>query len=84
MYDRLRRTRHWTHGSRIVAPVVDREVQTRWFADGSVIGGNPLVINLLWNEIGRGPIRRVGRVVGREYFIVDALTAAVFASESPQ
>lgn len=28
--------------------------KTRWLSDGSVISGNPILTNLLWNEIGRG------------------------------
>ena len=28
--------------------------KTRWLSDGSVVSGNPILTNFLWNEIGRG------------------------------
>lgn len=28
--------------------------KTRWLSDGSVMSGNPILTNFLWNELGRG------------------------------
>src|SRR5207253_8181529 len=28
--------------------------KNRWLSDGSVVSGNPILTNILWNEIGRG------------------------------
>ena len=59
--------------------------KTRWFADGSVTAGNPLVINILWNEIGRGTdLRALDGWIDENRRALDALTAAVFASSPPR
>jgi hypothetical protein len=58
--------------------------KTRWLADGSMISGNPVITNVLWNEIGRGTDLKELRVWLRENEEkMRALTVSVFASEAP-
>lgn len=59
--------------------------KTRWLSDGSIVSGNPIFTNFLWNEIGRGTDLDVLEVWLREnQVIVDELTAMVFATEAPK
>lgn len=58
--------------------------KNKWLLDGSVVSGNPIFTNLLWNEIGRG----TELVELREWLkdnsqIIEELTTAVYASEAP-
>jgi hypothetical protein len=59
--------------------------KNRWLSDGSIVSGNPVHTNFLWNEIGRGTDLKV-----LEQWLRDnddkirELTAAVFASQSPR
>lgn len=59
--------------------------KNRWLSDGSIVSGNPVHTNFLWNEIGRGTDLKV-----LEKWLVDndqkirELTSAVFASQSPR
>lgn len=59
--------------------------KNRWLSDGSIISGNPVHTNFLWNEIGRGTDLKV-----LEKWLVEndnkvrELTAAVFASRPPR
>jgi mono/diheme cytochrome c family protein len=58
--------------------------KNRWLSDGSVVSGNPIATNILWNEIGRGvdlPI--LSRWLNQNTNIIREITAAVFASEAP-
>lgn len=61
--------------------------KTRWLADGSIVSGNPILTNFLWNEIGRGADLEaladwLESPAGQT--ITDELTVAVFASEAPR
>lgn len=59
--------------------------KNRWLSDGSVVSGNPIFTNILWNEIGRGTdLRDLQSWLEANESIVNELTAAVFASEAPQ
>ena len=61
--------------------------KTRWLADGSIVSGNPILTNFLWNEIGRGvDLEALGAWLESEdgVRITDELTVAVFASEAPR
>lgn len=59
--------------------------KTRWLSDGSIVSGNPVFTNFLWNELGRGTdLQRLERWLGENQSIVDELTVAVFATESPR
>lgn len=59
--------------------------KNRWLSDGSIVSGNPVHTNFLWNEIGRGTDLKV-----LEKWLLDndhkirELTSAVFASQSPR
>jgi hypothetical protein len=56
--------------------------KNRWLLDGSVVSGNPVYTNLLWNEIGRGTdLHELETWLDQNQKVVDELTAAVFAAE---
>jgi mono/diheme cytochrome c family protein len=61
--------------------------KTRWLADGSIVSGNPVLTNFLWNEIGRGAdLEELAAWLaspegGRA---TDELTVAVFATPAPK
>jgi hypothetical protein len=56
--------------------------KNRWLLDGSVVSGNPVYTNVLWNEIGRGTdLHELESWLDQNQPIVDQLTAAVFAAE---
>lgn len=58
--------------------------KNRWLADGSVVSGNPIFTNFLWNEIGRGTdLNELFAWLENNDEKVRALTTAVFASEPP-
>lgn len=59
--------------------------KNRWLSDGSVVSGNPIVTNLLWNEIGRGSdLVELEQWLNRNEQRVKELTSAVFAAEAPR
>jgi hypothetical protein len=59
--------------------------KNRWLSDGSVVSGNPIYTNLLWNEVGRGAdLGVLSTWLKQNQRVVDELTAAVFASEAPR
>lgn len=56
--------------------------KNRWLLDGSVVSGNPVYTNLLWNEIGRGTdLKQLEAWLDENQDVVDEITAGVFASE---
>lgn len=59
--------------------------KNKWLLDGSVVSGNPILTNLLWNEIGRGSnLKILENWINDNKNIIDELTTAVFASEAPR
>jgi hypothetical protein len=59
--------------------------KTRWLADGSIVAGNPVHTNFLWNEIGRGTdLVALEAWMEDNLSAVESLTAAVFANEAPR
>lgn len=59
--------------------------KNRWLSDGSIISGNPVHTNFLWNEIGRGTdLKVLEKWLKDNTRTIDELTAAVFASKSPR
>lgn len=59
--------------------------KNRWLSDGSIVSGNPIHTNFLWNEIGRGAdLKKLEAWLLENQDTVKALTAAVFASKSPR
>jgi hypothetical protein len=59
--------------------------KNRWLSDGSVVSGNPVHTNFLWNEIGRGTdLKVLEKWLKNNATTIKELTAAVFASRSPR
>ncbi len=59
--------------------------KTRWLSDGSVVAGNPIFTNILWNEIGRGAdLVELQDWLGKNKKIVDELTVAAFSTKAPR
>lgn len=58
--------------------------KNRWLSDGSVLSGNPIFTNLIWNEIGRGAdLHKLEKWLTENNQIIDELTTAVFSSQAP-
>lgn len=59
--------------------------KTRWLSDGSIVTGNPIFTNFLWNELGRGTdLDALEGWLQRNQHVVDELTAAAFATQAPR
>jgi len=59
--------------------------KTRWLSDGSVLSGNPIFTNFLWNEIGRGvDLPELVSWLENKSEIIEELSTAVFASRAPK
>lgn len=59
--------------------------KNRWLSDGSIVSGNPVHTNFLWNEIGRGiDLKNLEGWLKNNHAKIEALTAAVFASKAPK
>lgn len=59
--------------------------KNRWLSDGSIVSGNPVHTNFLWNEIGRGTdLKSLEKWLGENDGKIRELTAAVFASRPPR
>lgn len=59
--------------------------KNRWLSDGSIVSGNPVHTNFLWNEIGRGTdLRKLETWLNANDEKIRELTAAVFATKSPR
>jgi cytochrome c2 len=59
--------------------------KTRWLSDGSIVSGNPVHTNFLWNEIGRGTdLKELEAWLQKNHRAVKELTATVFATEAPR
>lgn len=58
--------------------------KNRWLSDGSVVSGNPIFTNFLWNELGRGTdLQELETWLEENGSVVQDLTAAVFAAPAP-
>ncbi|MBH47359.1 MAG: hypothetical protein CME71_04220 [Halobacteriovorax sp.] len=58
--------------------------KTRWLSDGSIVSGNPIFTNFLWNEIGRGTdLEELEDWMKNNQPAIKELTASVFATEAP-
>lgn len=58
--------------------------KTKWLLDGSIVSGNPVHTNFLWNEIGRGAdLRKLEGWMQNNDRIIKELTAYVFNTEAP-
>jgi mono/diheme cytochrome c family protein len=59
--------------------------KNRWLSDGSIVSGNPVHTNFLWNEIGRGTdLKKLENWMNESYSKIEALTTAVFATKAPR
>ncbi len=59
--------------------------KNRWLSDGSVVSGNPIYTNLLWNEIGRGTdLRHLDQWLKNNPETIRELTTAAFSAEAPR
>ncbi|MAX67811.1 MAG: hypothetical protein QF441_04995 [Bacteriovoracaceae bacterium] len=59
--------------------------KTKWLSDASIISGNPVHTNFLWNEIGRGvDLYELEDWLIDNHQKVQALTAYVFHTEAPR
>ncbi len=59
--------------------------KTKWLSDGALVSGNPIVYNLLANELGRGTdLVELEDWLVHEQKVLDELTVAVFATEPPR
>ena len=58
--------------------------KTRWLSDGSLISGNPILTNFLWNELGRGTdLLELENWMDQSQTKIKYLTAAIFATKAP-
>ncbi len=59
--------------------------KNRWLSDGSIVSGNPVFTNILWNEIGRGvDLHELDQWLSSNSKIIEELTTAVFSIEAPK
>ena len=59
--------------------------KTRWLSDGSIVSGNPIFTNFLWNEIGRGTdLIQLRQWLEDNQQIIQDLTAYAFSTASPR
>lgn len=58
--------------------------KTRWLSDGSIVAGNPILTNFLWNEIGRGTdLVQLEDWMNKNNQVIKEITVAAFATEAP-
>ncbi len=58
--------------------------KTRWLSDGSIVSGNPIFTNFLWNELGRGTdLRELEKWMQDNPETIKELTAAAFSMKPP-
>ena len=59
--------------------------KNKWLSDGSVVSGNPIFTNILWNEIGRGTdLKELAGWLDENTQIIEELTATVYAAKAPK
>jgi mono/diheme cytochrome c family protein len=59
--------------------------KNRWLSDGSIVSGNPVHTNFLWNEIGRGTdLKVLEKWLHDNDDKIRELTTAVFATQPPR
>jgi mono/diheme cytochrome c family protein len=58
--------------------------KTRWLSDGSIVAGNPIFTNFLWNELGRGTdLKELEQWMKDNQKAIHELTAAAFSTKAP-
>lgn len=59
--------------------------KTKWLSDGAVVSGNPILTNIIWNELGRGSdLKVLDRWISENATIFEELATAVFATKAPR
>ena len=59
--------------------------KTRWLSDGSIVQGNPIFTNFLWNEIGRGAdMKEIEQWLKDNKQTVMELTTSIFNTPAPR
>jgi len=59
--------------------------KNRWLSDGSIISGNPVVTNILWNEIGRGAdLKKLDAWIDNNLDTIEDMTQAVLHTDAPK
>lgn len=59
--------------------------KTRWLSDGSIVEGNPIFTNFLWNELGRGTdLYELEKWLQDNPEKIRELTAAAFSTKPPR
>lgn len=58
--------------------------KNRWLSDGSIVEGNPILTNFLWNEIGRGTdLNELKMWMKENPEVIKELTTAAFSTRPP-
>lgn len=58
--------------------------KTRWLSDGSIVSGNPIFTNFLWNELGRGTdLKELEQWMKKNPDVIREITAAAFSTKAP-
>lgn len=58
--------------------------KNKWLLDGSVVSGNPIFTNIIWNEIGRGTdLKELNQWLKQNSAIINELTTAVYQATPP-
>ncbi len=59
--------------------------KNRWLLDGSIVSGNPIFTNILWNELGRGAdMHELDQWLNENALVIQDLVTAVFSTEPPR
>jgi hypothetical protein len=75
---------HRERGDSKSMPWWNLKYKTRWLSDGSIVQGNPVLTNFLWNELGRGTdLHELEGWMKNNTQTIDDLTATVFATSAP-
>lgn len=83
-YPRQNELMHYVADSKPM-PWWNIKYKTRWLSDGSVVSGNPIFTNILWNELGRGTdLKELEVWMKKNSKVVAELTAAAFNNEAPR
>lgn len=66
-------------------PWWNAKYKNRWLSDGAVVSGNPVLTNIIWNELGRGSsLRDIEEWISQNQDTIENMTAAIFATEAPR
>ncbi|MCG8424518.1 MAG: c-type cytochrome [Proteobacteria bacterium] len=67
------------------APWWNVKYKNRWLLDGSVVSGNPILTNILWNELGRGTdLHELEQWILDNQETIRDLTTYVMSAEAPR